>query len=132
MEDLKKRFIVEENLEEKKTSGYIERLLPFCKISNSGDILLGEKALTTLEKVKIALVARYLANHIEPSISAEITPEELVTCLDISKEQIFARLKDVRDDKFAHGSGNSGYKVKPLEIGKFLDELEKKYCGDKK
>jgi hypothetical protein len=131
MEDLKKRFIVEENLEEKKVVGYIERLLPFCKVTKNGDILLGAKALTTLEKVKTALIARYLANHLEPTIPSEITPEELSNMLDIPRDQINARLKDVRDEKFAINFEGGKYRAKPFEIGRFLETLEKKYSENK-
>jgi len=132
MENLKKRFIIEENLGEKKIEGYVERLLQFCKVTTNGEILITADKLTTLEKVKIALVARFLANKLDANISAEMTHEELSTLLEIPRNQIRARLKDVRATKFGFDSGNGLYKVKPLTIGKFLDELESKYGVDKK
>jgi hypothetical protein len=132
MENLRKRFIVEENLEEKKITEYVERVLPFCKVTKNGAIWLGERPVTNLEKVKIALVARFLANRIEQSIPSEITANELSNSLEIPQDQIRARLKDVRDSKFAFSSENGKHKVRPSEIGKFLDELERKYGEIKK
>jgi hypothetical protein len=127
MENIRKRFIVDENLDEKKIEGYAERLLPFCKVTKNGGISLSERPVTTLEKVKIALVTRFLANSLEQSIPAEITAEELSNSLEIPRDQINARLKDVRDSKFGSVSDNGKYKAKPIEVVKFIDELEKKY-----
>lgn len=132
MEDLKKKFIVEENLEEKKLVGYVERILPFCKISKSGGIILEMHEATALEKVKLALVARFLANHLEGSISPEVNPEELSRNLDIPKDQVYARLKELKDDRFAVTSDKGIYRVNTFEIGKFLDEIEGKYGSSKK
>jgi hypothetical protein len=132
MNDLKKRFIVDDDLEKQKTESYVERLLPFCKVTKNGNIILDDKVTTSLDKVKTALVGRFLANKIEPSIPAEVTAEELSKNLDIPKDQIYARLKDLKKAKVAVNSQKGGYEAKPLEIGKVLDELEKKYGESKK
>jgi hypothetical protein len=125
-EDLKNNFIIDDNPNEARIEGYIKRLMPYCKTTKTGAIVYGLETLGTLDKIKSALVARYLANFIEPSISAEINHEEFFNIVDIPKNQLRARLKDVRKDKFAT-SGTNGYKVKPQEINKFLTKLADKY-----
>jgi phage regulator Rha-like protein len=59
MEELKKKFIVEEKLDEKRATNYIERILPFCKMSRDGMAIIENKDLKTLQQVKLALVARF-------------------------------------------------------------------------
>jgi hypothetical protein len=132
MEDIKKKFIVDENLEQKKIESYVNRLLPFCKITTKGAIQVEDKVSTALKRVKIALVGRFLANKLEPSIAAEMTAEELATCLSIPKDQIYARVKDLRKSNFLTKPDKNKYRVNPLVIGKFLDELEKDYGVVKK
>lgn len=127
MEEIKKKFIVQQNLEQKRIVEYTERLLPFCTITENGEVLITKKELKTLEKVKVALIARYLANRLESKISNEVSPDELALYLDVPKDQINARLKDARDDKFANTSDKGLSSVNPLRIGSFLEELEKKY-----
>jgi hypothetical protein len=124
MEELKKKFIVSENLDEEKLKNYIERLLPFCKLSPDGNILVDNRVSTSLKKMKIALVGRFLANRLEPTISAEMTSEEFSAILNIPKDQVYARLKDLRKERFVTVLEKKKYRVQPTEIGKFLNELE--------
>ena len=130
MEELRKKFIVEENLEAKKLAEYVERALPFCKISKNGEVIIEVEKATSTEKVKLALVAKMLASHIESNISSETNFDDLSKSLGIPRDQIKARLKELKDKKFALRVGEGKYKANPLEIGKFLSEMEKKY-GEK-
>lgn len=58
MKDLKEKFIVDDNFDEKKLAEYVERLLPFCKISKSGEVLVEIERATATEKVKFGLASR--------------------------------------------------------------------------
>jgi hypothetical protein len=130
-EDLKNSFIVNENPDEKKVEGYIKRLLPYCKTTKTGAIIFNIQELKSLEKVKIFLVARYLANFLESSISGQIQHDEFVTSLDLPKDQINARLKDIRDEKFADILDDGSYRVKAQEISRLLDKLDERYGKNK-
>jgi hypothetical protein len=130
MASIKDRFIIPKKLDNQKIESYAERLLPFCTVYDDGEIALGDKKLTTLEKVKLALITRYLAHELDEKIPSEVTNEELVNCLNIPRDQIIARLKDARDEKFAIAS-EKGTIALPIKIGDFLNELELKN-GDKK
>lgn len=126
-EDLKNRFIVDENPDDKKIEGYVKRIMPYCKTTKKGAIIFVNEDIKSLDKVKASLVVRYLANHAEPAIPSEIMADEFESLLDIPKTQVYARLKDVRDEKFVTVSEKGGYRVKPHEIAKFLDKLDEKY-----
>jgi hypothetical protein len=124
MEELKKKFIVEENLDEKRVTNYVERILPFCKMSKDGMIIIEAKDLTTPQKVKLALVARFLANYLDKSIPIEISNEELSTSLSVPEDQIAARIAELREDKFAIPVKRGLHQANPLQIEKSIAELE--------
>ncbi len=124
MEELKKKFIVEEKLDDKRVASYIERILPFCKISRDGLIIMEAKKLTTLQQVKLALIARYLANYLEASIPSEASNSELSNSLNIPEDQIAARLKELRESKFAVSTKKGVHQANPLQIEKFIGEIE--------
>ncbi|MGA3191144.1 MAG: hypothetical protein ABSD73_01365 [Candidatus Bathyarchaeia archaeon] len=123
-EELKKKFIVEEKLDEKRVTNYVERILPFCKISKDGMVIAEAKDLKSLQKVKLALVARYLANYLDKNIPAEVTNEELSTSLIIPEDQIAARIAELREDKFAIPVKRGSHQANPLQIEEFIAELE--------
>ena len=126
-EELKDRFIVDEKFDKKKVEKFVERLLPFCKVTKTGAILLERDDFTSTEKIKIALVARFLANSLDESISAEVNSEELSNNLMIPKNQVVARLKELKDERFAFRVSRGIYKVNPLKINDFLNNIESKY-----
>ena len=129
MEELRKKFIVEEKVDEKKISEYIERALKFGKVSIDGGIIIEkEEDMVTKDKVGLALIMRFLANRLEKEISAEVTPKELSQSLNIPEEQIAARLSELTTkDKVAIRVAKGVYKANPFQIGKFLNYLENKY-----
>jgi hypothetical protein len=124
MEELKKKFIVEEKLDEKRIADYVKRILPFCKISKDGLVIIEIKGVTSLQQVKLALVARFLANYMDNTIPTEISNHELSTSLNIPEDQISARLKDLREDRFAIPVRKGVNQANPLQIERFIVELE--------
>jgi hypothetical protein len=127
LEELKKKFMVEENLEGKKLEDFVKRILPFCKITKDGEVIIEIEKPTTTEKVKLALVAKKLASHLDSNISPETNFDTLSKSLDIPRDQVKARLKELTDEKFALRVDRGKYKANPLKIGKFLSDIEKKY-----
>jgi hypothetical protein len=124
VEELKKKFIVEEKLDEKRVANYIERILPFCKISKDGMVIVETKNLKTLQQVKLALVARFLANYLDKNIPAEMGNGELSNSLSIPEDQIAARIKELREGKFAISVKRGLHQANPLQIERFMIELE--------
>ncbi|MGQ9539441.1 MAG: hypothetical protein ACUVTE_07730 [Candidatus Bathycorpusculaceae bacterium] len=84
----------------KRISGHVERILRFGKVSIDGGIII-EMDMPTKDKVGLALIMRFLANHLEKGISAEVTVKELSQFLDIPEDQVVARLAELVEDKIA-------------------------------
>ena len=126
-EDLKNSFIVDENPDEKRIEGYVKRLLPYCKITKIGAVIFNCEEVKTLDRLKICLVARFIAHFIEPAISSEVHHDEFNSVLNIPKNQVRARLNDVRKEGFVDLLEEGKYRVRSYEINKFLDKLDEKY-----
>jgi hypothetical protein len=124
MEELKKKFIVEEKMDEKRVANYIERILPFCKISKDGLVIVETKGLKALQQVKLALVARFLANYLDKNIPTGMSNSEFSNSLSIPDDQIAARMKELREAKFAIPVKRGMHQVNPLQIERFIAELE--------
>jgi len=124
LEELKKKFIVEEKFDEKRIANYVERILPFCKVTKDGMVIVENKSSKKLQQVQLALVARFLANRLDKNISAGMSSEELSNSLNIPEDQIAARMMELRKDKFAIPLKRGMHQVNPLQIERFLTELE--------
>jgi len=132
MEELKKTFIVNEEIDESRIKEFVERSLAFCRVTKNGGVIISNNELSNIERIKISLVARFLANKLDSGISPEVNSEELSDFLMIAKDQVSARLKDLRDERFAGRASKGVYVVNPLMISEFLTTLENKYKVRKK
>ncbi|MEM1566730.1 MAG: hypothetical protein QW510_06600 [Candidatus Bathyarchaeia archaeon] len=127
MEELRKKFIVEEKLDEKMITEYIERSLRFGKVSIDGGVIIEKEGMATKDQIGLAVVMRFLANRLEKGISAEVNTKELSQNLGIPEDQVAARLADLRDEGVVIRVDKGVYRVNPTRIGRFLDYLEDKY-----
>lgn len=132
MEDFKKKFIVDEDFDEKRIVEYGEKLLPFCKISKKGEVLINVENATAIERVKLALAARFVANRVQSEIPAEIGADDLSNFLNIPKNQITARLNELKDSKFAESVERGLFRINPRQLSAFLNEMEAKNRGSHK
>ncbi|MEM3577587.1 MAG: hypothetical protein QXX51_03920 [Candidatus Bathyarchaeia archaeon] len=132
MEELRKKFVVEERLDEKRITEYVERSLKFGKVSIDGGIIIEKEGLTTKDQVGLAVVMRFLANRLEKEISAEVNAKELSQILGIPEDQVTARLADLKDEKIAIRVDKGVYRANPTQIGRFLGYLEGKYLEEGK
>jgi len=127
LEELRKKFIVEEKIDEKRILEYVERSLKFGKVSSDGGVIIEKGGMTTKDQVGLALVMRFLANRLEKEIPAEVNAEELSQFLGIQEDQVSARLVDLTKERFAIRVDKGIYRANPPQIGRFLDYLENKY-----
>jgi hypothetical protein len=126
-ENLKNSFFVDENPDDKKVEEYTKKIMPYCRPNKQGAPVFSNQDIKSLDRIKAFLVVRYIANHWETSIPREIVLDEFVNLLDIPKTQVIARLKDIRDEKFADVTDSGSYRAKPNKIPEFLDRLDAKY-----
>jgi vacuolar-type H+-ATPase subunit F/Vma7 len=128
MEDLKNSFIVDENeFTKEKIPQQIKSILRYCKVSKDGKVLLEKNNFTLRENLKIILVARFLANKLDESISSEVSIDEIVASMGTNnKESLTTRMKEVVDENVAKRVSSGTYLIIPFYIESILEKLEKK------
>jgi hypothetical protein len=132
LEKLKVEWIIEEKeFDKRKLECLVKRLMPFCKITNSGEIDLTEigENLSLKEKVMLALVARFIAHRLDDYILEEVSLDEIPGFFSVDNVQVRARLKDLKDEKLAVLVKRGVYKANPIRIEKYLDEIKEKHGG---
>jgi len=130
LEDLEKRFILNEDMEHEDIKTLITRILNFCKIDNKGFVIIHDKQLRILDRIFLVLSARYLANKLQTKLGKEVSIQETINAKELAnmlKEKdavIIARLKDLKDEKKIIPQDRGIYKVAPYAINDFLNQLE--------
>ena len=124
LEELKKSFIIdEESFEDSKIENLIGKINKICQVDKKGHVKFLTDNLGDKDKIRYILVARFLANKLDAEISKEVTNEEFEKMLNKSKEQIRARLSDVRNEKQnpMNDLNKNTHEVKPLFVHKILE-----------
>ena len=127
LEDLKKSFIVdEENFEDNQLEHLIGKINKICQIDKKGHVKFLNNSLGDKEKIKYVLIARFLANKLDSEISKSVTNEEFEKMLNKSKDQVRARLSDVRNEKQnpMNDLNKNTHEIKPLFVHKILGEFQ--------
>jgi len=130
LEELKNRWIIsEKDPDERKLRQYVKRLMNYCEITKAGGVSLTKisENFSLKNKVRLTLVARFVANKLDNSIAENVSAEEISKFFLVDKKQVNARLKEIRDDKFALREEKGIYKLNPSKLDAFLNELDEKY-----
>jgi len=133
LEKIKQKFFVDpEKYKLEEVPRLLERLLPYCQLDLKGKITLRYRGLTAKEKIFLLLAARALGSVLEPSIVAEVSVDEMASNFGIPKEQVWARLKELRDERFVLQPSPDTYRASSHVVEEFLDVLDNKYAEAKK
>lgn len=125
--ELKKMFIVgKEEYEMSKLENHIKLISRYCKIDDQGDAHIESDKLNNKEKIKLVLVARFLANKLEKNIPEEVPVEAVAKAVHIDEHQARARLSDLTSEAFARQVNRGVYMVLPHKIDYFIDFLQSK------
>ncbi len=136
LEDLEKKFILDEDAGLKNIEGAINRISAVCRLDKTGGVtfmsLSMQKKLTVSERTAAILAARYLASQLQKKLGKEVSISEVVKSSEIAnmlreqKNIIDARLKELKDSKKAILVSKGAYKVAPYSIDDILDSIEQK------
>jgi len=121
---LKKDFIVdqEEHTKEKLAS-LMALLLPLCKVTKDGQVVITEK-IPTRKVLKLILSARFIAHVAQDSISAEVSKEELKAYSAMRENVLNTRLNELLRENFAEKKENAIKAKNILLIEQFLRGLK--------
>jgi hypothetical protein len=124
IEELKKLFIVDENLLRSRLEPVVGKALAQCRIDKDGRVEIRNTKLSGKEQVKLTLAARAIASEMDTGISPEVSVLEISKFTGLPPNQVRARGKDVLEEKFAQSPRAGVYRAMPHKIEAFLDGLE--------
>jgi hypothetical protein len=123
IEELKKQFIVDEDVLRVRLEPIVTKALAHCRIDKNGQVEIKDTRLSGKEQVKLTLAARAIASEMDSAISAEVSVVEIAKFTGLPANQVRARGKDVIEDRFAQSPRSGVYRARPHKIEAFLDTL---------
>lgn len=124
IEELKKRFIVNpDDFDKTYLPRLLEVALKYCRVDTTGRVHVLPSKMTVVNRIKLFLAARLLANQLDQSIPAEVPSREIADSLLLDPMVVNARLKEIKDDKFAFSKEKGVYRAFPHRLDAFLMHL---------
>ncbi|SPE44856.1 hypothetical protein SBA7_550004 [Candidatus Sulfotelmatobacter sp. SbA7] len=124
IEELKKQFIVDEDLLRSRLEPVVGKALSHCRIDKDGRVEIRNPKLSGKDQVKLTLAARAIGSEMDSTISPEVTVLEISKFTGLPANQVRARGKDAIEEKFAQSPRSGVYRAMPHKIEPFLDTLE--------
>ncbi len=124
IEELKKQFIVDENLLKSRLEPVVGKALAHCRIDKDGRVEIRNTKLSGKEQVKLTLAARAIGSEMDSGISPEVSILDISKFTGLPANQVRARGKEVIEEKFAQSPRPGVYRALPHKIEAFLDGLE--------
>lgn len=123
IEELKKQFIVDENVLKSRLEPVVTKALLHCRIDKDGRVEIRNASLSGKEQVKLTLAARVIGAEMDPAISPDVSVAEITKFTGLPANQVRARGKDAIEDKFAQSPRSGIYRALPHKVEPFLDAL---------
>jgi hypothetical protein len=130
IEQLKAKFIIEEDVVNRRLESLLTKALQHCAVDKKGTVHINDTRMGGLSKLKLVLAARYLASQLDNAISASVTSTEIAQSSGLPAGQVRARAKDAVGEKFAESVGRGVFRAMPHKIELFLDSLNRDDTSD--
>ncbi|HTU32670.1 MAG TPA: hypothetical protein VMF66_02585 [Candidatus Acidoferrum sp.] len=124
IEELRKQFIVDEDVLKTRLEPIITKALLHCKIGRTGEVIITNTSLSSKSKVGLTLVARLLGSELDQSIPPDVTVREIFKSTGLPDNQIRARAKELVADKIAVSPAPGTFRALPYKVEGFLDQLQ--------
>jgi hypothetical protein len=123
LEELRKRFIIDEDAIKTRLEPLVGKALLHCKIDKGGQVLITDARLSSRDQLLLVLAARSIASVLDSSISADVTIAEIGEYTGLPANQIRARGTEAIKGKLAEASKRGTYRAIPHRIESFLDSI---------
>jgi hypothetical protein len=123
LEELRKKFIVDEDFLKARLEALVERALTHCKIDKTGQVLITNRGLSNKDQVTLILAARALAHELDSSIPQDVTAPQIGRDTGLAPNQVRARANEVIASKFAESPKAGLYRAVPHKIEEFLERI---------
>lgn len=123
LEDLKRRFILEQDVLKSRLEAVVEKALPYCVTDQGGQVRLAAEGLPSKDQVMLVLAARTIASQLDPGISAEVNVAEISKFAGLPDNQVRARGNELIKARLAESTKPGVYKAVAHKVEGFLDSL---------
>jgi hypothetical protein len=123
LEELKKKFIVDEDALKMRLEPLLERILQYCVIDRSGQVHITRLKLSGREQVMLVLIARAIASQMESGIAADTSITDIATYTGLPENQVRARGNELLRDRLVESPRTGVYKAVAHRIESFLEKL---------
>lgn len=135
LDDLKQKFIIDEDLQHLNMMRLIEALIPICKIDKKGFVFVQDRSFTgglkNKDFIHLILAVRFLGSHLQSSTEEEATicevmnSDEIARMTGLKKEVVSARLKELKDEGKAISEKRGQYRASVYHLEQFIDSILK-------
>ncbi|HWY53333.1 MAG TPA: hypothetical protein VNZ03_02660 [Terriglobales bacterium] len=125
IEDLKKKFIVDDDVLKNRLEEMGAKALQLCMLDKKGNVHFNNSKLSPNEKLRLTLAARAIASQLDETISGEVSVAELATNSGMAENQVRARASDLVKEKSATSPKRGFYAAVPHKVEALLDSVTK-------
>ena len=126
LEELKKKFILDETEVRGRLEELITKALNYCRVDSKGRIHFERKTLSGMERVKVALAARGIASELDSSFSAEMSIDELSRSTGLPENSVRARCAELAAHNYIEAPTKGVFKVVFAKVEELLDSIRNK------
>ena len=125
IEDLKKKFIVDDDVLKNRLEEIATKALQLCVLDKKGNVHFNNSKLGPREKLRLTLAARAIASQLDESVSSEVSVSELVANSGLPKDQVYARAAELVKEKSVTSPKKGFYRAVPHKVEALLDSITK-------
>jgi len=125
IEDLKKKFIVDDDVLKNRLEEIATKALQLCVLDKRGNVHFNNSKLGPREKLRLTLAARAIASQLDESVSGEVSVAELAINSGLPKDQVYARAAELVKEKSATSPKKGFYRAVPHKVEALLDSVTK-------
>jgi len=132
IEALKREFIITKEEEEERLKEILKKIVKFVKVTEEGAIVFEIKDLAGIDRIGLALAARYVAGKLVENIRQEVSLDELSQITGLKEKVASARVKDLAKEGLVERLGRGLYRARGLfAVEKIIEKVTEKYTlGD--
>jgi hypothetical protein len=123
IEELKKQFLVDEDVLRERLEPLVEKALRHGKIDKQGQVLITNQSLSGKEQVMFVLSARAIGAQLDPGISVNVSASELGKFIRLPANQIRARSAQLIKSRLVESPERGVLRAIPHKVEGFLDSL---------
>jgi len=123
IEELKKQFIVDEDVLRARLEPLVTKALNHCKLDKQGQVLILNHDLRARDQIMLVLSARAIGAQLDPAMSANVTAAELAKYTRLPADQVRARSTDLVKSRLAESPERGVFRAIAHKVEAFLDAI---------